>query len=89
MMKDKPWWRDARQLPPPTALDRYLGGVTPRGLIFAGVLLVLFALVTLVFPAGMPISMTAFGGALIGQGVVLRRNELRDGSGDRAGGHSD
>lgn len=77
-MDGKPWWRDSRQLPPTTALDRYLGGVSPRGLIFAGVLLVLFGLMAIAFPDAVPVSMMAFGGALLGQGVVLRHRELRE-----------
>lgn len=79
-MDEKPWWRDSRQLPPTTALDRYLGGVSPRGLIFAGVLLVAFGVLAIAFPDAGPMSMMAFGGALLGQGVVLRRREVREDS---------
>lgn len=77
-MDAKPWWRDSTQLPPTTSLDRYLGGVRPRGLIFAGVLLVMFGVIGIVFPDAGPLSMMGFGGALLGQGMVLRRKELRD-----------
>lgn len=76
-MDEKPWWRDPRALPPSTKLDRYFEGVKPQGLVFAGVLLVAFGLLATFFPDTVPITMTAFGGALIGQVVMFLRKERR------------
>lgn len=79
-MSEKPWWRDSRQLPPfpSTRLDRYFGGVSPTGLIFAGTLLMTAGVLAILLPDPSPLSLLAFGAGLLGTGILLRRKELRE-----------
>jgi hypothetical protein len=76
-MADKPWWRDARQLPPTRTNGGPLDAPTPTMMVGFGIVLVCLGILGLFAADSLPGVLVAAGGSAIGVGIGMRWNRRR------------